>query len=190
MKKNKIGFAITGSFCTHKKIKTIISEMCENGYDITPIVSFNTASMNTRFGDSLAFLSDIELITKKEPIMSIQDAEKIGPGNFLDVLVIAPCTGNTLAKLSSGITDSPVLMAAKAHLRNEKPLIIAISTNDAMGMNFQNIGKLYNTKNIYFVPFSQDNPEKKPCSLIARFELIPETIEAALNGGQLQPVLT
>ena len=189
MTKNKIGFAITGSFCTHQKIKTTISEMCKNGYDIIPIVSFNTASMDSRFGESQTFLSDIENITAKKPITTIQEAETIGPGNFLDALVIAPCTGNTLAKLSLGITDSPVLMAAKAHLRNEKPLIIAISTNDAMGMNFQNIGRLYNTKNIYFVPFAQDNPEKKPCSLIAKFELIPETIEAALNGGQLQPVL-
>ena len=119
----------------------------------------------------------------------VQNAETIGPGNFLDALVIAPCTGNTLAKLANGITDTPVLMAAKAHLRNEKPLIIAVSTNDAMGLNFQNIGKLYNVKNIYFVPFFQDNPEKKPCSLIAKFDLIDKTIEAALKGGQLQPVL-
>ena len=153
MENNKIGFAVTGSFCTHSKIKNIISQMWTNGYDITPIVSFNTASMDSRFGKSSVFLSDIEDITKKKPIMSIQDAEKIGPGNFLDALVIAPCTGNTLAKLTCGITDSPVLMAAKAHLRNEKPLIIAVSTNDAMGMNFQNIGRLFNTKNIYFVPF-------------------------------------
>lgn len=189
MENNKIGFAVTGSFCTHSKIKNIISQMCTDGYDITPIVSFNTASMDSRFGKSSVFLSDIEDITKKKPIMSIQDAEKIGPGNFLDALVIAPCTGNTLAKLTCGITDSPVLMAAKAHMRNEKPLIIAVSTNDAMGMNFQNIGRLFNTKNIYFVPFFQDDTNKKPRSLIADFELIQQTIKAALTGRQLQPVL-
>lgn len=187
--KNKIGFAVTGSFCTHSKIKKIIRSLHENGYDIFPIVSFNTAAMDSRFGKCSDFLKDIEEITGKKNIKTIQNAETIGPGNFLDVLVIAPCTGNTLAKLANGITDSPVLMAAKAHLRNEKPLIIAISTNDAMGLNFQNIGKLYNVKNIYFVPFSQDSPEKKPCSLIAEFELIDKTIEAALKGRQLQPVL-
>ena len=189
MENNKIGFAVTGSFCTHSKIKNIISQMGTNVYDITPSVAFNTASMDSRFGKSSVFLSDIEDITKKKPIMSIQDAEKIGPGNFLDALVIAPCTGNTLAKLTCGITDSPVLMAAKAHMRNEKPLIIAVSTNDAMGMNFQNIGRLFNTKNIYFVPFFQDDTNKKPRSLIADFELIPQTIKAALTGRQLQPVL-
>ena len=187
--KHKIGFAITGSFCTHEKIKKSLKSLHENGYDIFPIVSFNTASMDSRFGKCADFLSDIEEITGKENIKSIQNAETIGPGNFLDALVIAPCTGNTLAKLANGITDSPVLMAAKAHLRNEKPLIIAISTNDAMGMNFQNIGKLYNIKNIYFVPFFQDDPVKKPCSLIAKFDLIENTIEAALKGGQLQPVI-
>lgn len=187
--KNKIGFAVTGSFCTHGKIKKIISSLHEEGYEIFPIVSFNTATMDSRFGNSSDFLNEIEEITGKKNIKTIQNAETIGPGNFLDALVIAPCTGNTLAKLANGITDSPVLMAAKAHLRNEKPLIIAVSTNDAMGLNFQNIGKLYNVKNIYFVPFFQDNPEKKPCSLIAKFDLIDKTIEAALKGGQLQPVL-
>ncbi|MFR2012391.1 MAG: dipicolinate synthase subunit B, partial [Christensenellales bacterium] len=149
----------------------------------------NAANMDSRFGNCDDFLKSLEEITGKENIKTIQNAETIGPGNFLDALVIAPCTGNTLAKLANGITDTPVLMAAKAHLRNEKPLIIAVSTNDAMGLNFQNIGKLYNVKNIYFVPFFQDNPEKKPCSLIAKFDLIDKTIEAALKGGQLQPVL-
>lgn len=187
--KNKIGFAITGSFCTHSKIKKIINSLHEKEYEIFPIVSFNAANMDSRFGNCDDFLKSLEEITGKENIKTIQNAETIGPGNFLDALVIAPCTGNTLAKLANGITDTPVLMAAKAHLRNEKPLIIAVSTNDAMGLNFQNIGKLYNVKNIYFVPFFQDNPEKKPCSLIAKFELIDKTIEAALKGGQLQPVL-
>ena len=174
--KNKIGFAITGSFCTHSKIKKIINSLHEKEYEIFPIVSFNAANMDSRFGNCDDFLKSLEEITGKENIKTIQNAETIGPGNFLDALVIAPCTGNTLAKLANGITDTPVLMAAKA-------------TNDAMGLNFQNIGKLYNVKNIYFVPFFQDNPEKKPCSLIAKFDLIDKTIEAALKGGQLQPVL-
>ena len=135
------------------------------------------------------FIEKIENMTEQKIIHTIQDAEPIGPKHLTDIMIIAPCSGNTIAKLANGITDTPVLMAAKAHLRNEKPLIIAVSTNDAMGLNFQNIGKLYNVKNIYFVPFFQDNPEKKPCSLIAKFDLIDKTIEVALKGGQLQPVL-
>ena len=121
--------------------------------------------------------------------MKIEEAEPIGPKGFLDILLIAPCTGNTLAKLACGITDTPVLMAAKAHLRNEKPLVISLSTNDALGMNFKNIGLLFNTKNIYFVPFSQDDPAKKPNSMVAKTERIPETLAAALEGRQIQPVL-
>ena len=119
----------------------------------------------------------------------MEEAEPIGPSACLDILLIAPCTGNTLAKLANGITDTSVLMAAKAHLRNQKPLVISISTNDALGMNFKNIGLLYNTKNIYFVPFGQDNPEKKPNSLIARTELTAKTLELALEGKQIQPVI-
>ena len=146
-------------------------------------------SYDTRFGKGDTFVKDIQRITGKHGIFTIQEAEPIGPKAYLDVLVIAPCTGNTLAKLCNGITDSPVLMAAKAHIRNNKPLIISISTNDAMGMNFKNIGMLMNMKNIYFVPFYQDDPVKKPNSLIGKLSMIPETIEEALKGKQLQPVL-
>ena len=128
-------------------------------------------------------------ITGKEPMLTIPQAEPIGPKSLLDILVILPCTGNTIAKLANGITDTPALMAAKAHLRNDKPLLISISTNDALGMNMKNIGLLLNAKNIYFVPFGQDNPEKKPNSMIARTELLIPSIEAALNGKQYQPVI-
>ena len=134
-------------------------------------------------------MKEIEDIAGKKGIYSICEAEPIGPKGYLDVLVIAPCTGNTMAKLCNGITDSPVLMAAKAHLRNEKPLVISISTNDALGMNFKNLGQLMNMKNIYFVPFGQDNYEKKPASMIAHTELIIDTIQAALQGKQIQPVI-
>ncbi len=184
-----VGFAITGSFCTHEKIKDIVKKMSQSYYNIYPIFSENVSHMDTRFGACHDFVTDIEQITGKKGIYSIQGAEPIGPKKYLDVLVIAPCTGNTLAKLANGITDTPVLMAAKAHLRNERPLIISISTNDAMGSNFRNIGLLYNMKNVYFVPFGQDNYTGKPNSLIADVNLIPNTITSALKGKQLQPVL-
>ena len=145
--------------------------------------------MDTRFQKAGDFVSQVQEITGNKGIFTIQEAEPIGPKGYLDALVIAPCTGNTLAKLCHGITDSTVLMAAKAHLRNEKPLIISISTNDALGMNFANLGQLMNTKNIYFVPFGQDNYKKKTNSMVAHVELIPDTIEAALAGKQLQPVI-
>ncbi len=184
-----IGVAITGSFCTFDKVKIEIEEMVKSGINVIPIFSDKSAKYDTRFGSAEDFVNDIKRITGKQGIFTIQEAEPIGPKAYLDALVIAPCTGNTLAKLANGITDSAVLMAAKAHLRNNKPLIISISTNDAMGMNFKNIGLLMNMKNIYFVPFAQDAPEKKPNSLIGKLELIPDTIEAALQGKQIQPVI-
>ena len=146
-------------------------------------------SQDTRFGKADKFVNDVETIAGRKGIYTIQEAEPIGPKAYLDALVIAPCTGNTIAKLTNGITDTSVLMAAKAHLRNNKPLIISVSTNDAMGMNFKNIGQLMNMKTIYFVPFEQDNCVKKPNSLISRLDLIPATIEEALEGRQIQPVL-
>ena len=149
----------------------------------------SSAEYDTRFGKADKFVNDVETIAGRKGIYTIQEAEPIGPKAYLDALVIAPCTGNTIAKLTNGITDTSVLMAAKAHLRNNKPLIISVSTNDAMGMNFKNIGQLMNMKNIYFVPFEQDNCVKKPNSLISRLDLIPATIEEALEGRQIQPVL-
>ena len=163
----KIGFAITGSFCTHEKIKEIIQDMVDDGMDIIPIFSENVQTIDSRFGKAVVFTEQIEKMTGHMGIRSIQAAEPIGPNGNLDAMVIAPCTGNTMAKLCGGITDTPVLMAAKAHLRNERPLILAVSTNDALGINFRNLGMLANMKNIYLVPFGQDNYEKKPKSMIA-----------------------
>ena len=184
-----IGIGITGSFRTFDKVKIEIREMKQVFGDIVPIFSNSAASYDTRFGTAEKMREDIEEITGHKIIDTIMGAEPIGPKGYLDAMVIAPCTGNTLAKLANGITDSPVLMAAKAHLRNNKPLIISISTNDAMGINFKNIGLLMNMKNIYFVPFAQDDPVKKPNSLIANLNLIPDTIEMAMQGKQIEPVL-
>lgn len=184
-----LGFAITGSFCTYQKILEVLKKMTAMPYHIIPIFSEKSASLDNHFQKAEDFVSEVQQITGNKGIFTIPEAEPIGPKGYLDALVIAPCTGNTLAKLCHGITDSTVLMAAKAHLRNEKPLILSISTNDALGMNFANLGQLMNTKNIYFVPFGQDNYIKKKNSMIAHVDLIPDTIEAALLGNQLQPVI-
>ena len=159
------------------------------GAQILPIFSYQTQTCDTRFGSAKDFVEGICEITGSEGIKTIVQAEPIGPNNFLDVMVIAPCTGNTAAKLCAGIVDTPVLMAAKAHMRNGKPLVIAISTNDALGMNFKTIGQLMNMKNIYFVPFGQDNHKSKPNSMIANLDLLPDTIEMALKGKQIQPII-
>lgn len=184
-----IGFAFTGSFCTFDAIEKQVSVLLEAGARIQPIFSANVQTTDSRFGSTSEYIRHITELTGSKPILTTEEAEPLGPSACLDILLLAPCTGNTLAKLANGITDSPVLMAAKAHLRNLKPLVISISTNDALGMNFKNIGLLYNTKHIYFVPFGQDNPEKKPNSLIARTHLIKETLELALEERQIQPVL-
>lgn len=184
-----IGFAFTGSFCTFSTIEKQVSILLQSGADIRPIFSTNVQTTDSRFGNTKEYIDRICSLTENQPILTTEEAEPIGPSACLDILLIAPCTGNTLAKLANGITDTPVLMAAKAHLRNAKPLVISLSTNDALGMNFKNIGLLYNAKNIYFVPFGQDDPEKKPSSLIARTDLIRETLELALEGKQIQPVI-
>lgn len=184
-----VGLAITGSFCTFDKIETAVKVLTELGAEVYPIFSTNVQFTDSRFGDTGEYMNRIASMTGHKPILRLEDAEPIGPKSYLDILLIAPCTGNTLAKLANGITDSPVLMAAKAHLRNSKPLVISISTNDAMGINFKNVGELFNVKNIYFVPFGQDDPVKKPTSMIAHTELIPETLELALEGKQIQPVI-
>lgn len=188
-KKLTVGLAVTGSFCTFAKIKEVTAQLVEQDMHIIPIYSCKVQNTDTRFGTAEEFRNDMERITGEKGIFTIPQAEPIGPSGYLDALVIAPCTGNTLAKLCAGITDSPVLMAAKAHLRNEKPLIISISTNDALGMNFKNIGMLMNMKHIYFVPFGQDNYKKKTNSMIAHTELIEDTIKLALQGKQIQPVI-
>lgn len=189
MDKKTIGFAITGSFCTHEKIKGVVRTLVEDGNRVIPIFSNMSQTINSRFGDARDFIIQIQEITGEHGIFTLQEAEPIGPKAYLDVIIIAPCTGNTMAKLCAGITDSPVLMAAKAHMRNEKPMVIAVSTNDALGANLKNIGELMNTKNVYFVPFGQDDYEKKPKSMVAHFEYVSETINEALRGKQIQPVI-
>lgn len=185
----RVGFGITGSFCTFAKILEELKRLQETGAVITPVFSFNSQTINSRFGDAREFVKKVEDITMRPGMKTIDQAEAVGPGDLFDIMVIAPCTGNTLAKLCNGITDSPVLMAAKAHLRNGKPLLISVSTNDALGINFKNIGYLMNMKNIYFVPFGQDNHIKKPNSMIADVSMLQDAMLAALDGRQIQPVL-
>lgn len=184
-----IGFAITGSFCTFDKILPQIKVLVDEGARVIPIFSNNAYTFDTRFARAEEFVEKVRDITGEKGISSIQQAEPIGPSGMLDVMVIAPCTGNTAAKLVNGITDGPVLMAAKAHMRNNRPLIISISTNDALGINFQNIGRLMVMKNIYFVPFGQDNYKSKPNSMVADVDKIRETIIMAMEGIQIQPVI-
>lgn len=184
-----IGIALTGSFCTYSKIWKELEKLKRNGAKLIFILSGSAATIASRFGKPEEYLEKIQALTDKPPILTIEDAEPIGPGSLLDALVIFPCTGNTAAKLSCGITDTPVLMAAKAHLRNEKPLVLSLSTNDALGMNMKNIGLLLNTRHLYFVPFGQDDPVKKPNSMTAHTDLLLPALEAALSGRQLQPVI-
>lgn len=185
----KIGFAITGSHCTLHEITEVIDYLVKSGADVTPIISYAVESMDTRFGKAEDWKKRFQEITNKEPIHTIPAAEPIGPQRKFDCMVIAPCTGNTLAKLANGITDTPVLMAAKAHLRNLRPLVLAISTNDGLSLNARNIGTLLIAKNIYFVPYGQDNPANKANSLVAHMNMIPETILLACTGKQIQPIL-
>lgn len=185
----KVGVAFTGSFCTFSEAIQTLRELKQEGAELYPILSFQSQNIDSRFGSADGFRHQIEEICGREAMDSIETAEPIGPKGFLDLLIIVPCTGNTIAKLSCGITDSPVLMAAKAHLRNEKPLLLSISTNDALSMNFKNIGLLMNVKHIYFVPFGQDAPEKKHNSMIAHLDRLIPAAEAALDGRQLQPVI-
>ncbi len=185
----KIGVAFTGSFCTYSRIFEELEVLQKEGAVIQTIFSDSAQSIDSRFGTSKSFLKKAEEITGIPPILTIKDAEPIGPKSLLDLLVIFPCTGNTLAKLANGITDTPVLMAAKAHLRNDKPLLLSVSTNDALGLNMKNIGLLINAKNIFFIPFGQDNPVKKPTSLISHPELLIPSIESALNKQQIQPLI-
>lgn len=189
LKGKTIGVAFTGSFCTFEKAFNRLQKLADEGALVQTIFSDAASSIDSRFGKADSFIEKAEEITGVKPMLTISQAEPIGPGNLLDILVLLPCTGNTIAKLANGITDTPVLMAAKAHLRNNKPLLISISTNDALGMNMKNIGLLLNAKNIYFVPFGQDNPQSKPNSMIAHTELLIPSIEAALEGRQYQPVI-
>lgn len=185
----KVGFAFTGSFCTIPKVMPEFEKIASEGADILPIISYAVDSMDTRFGNASEWKSRLEKISGKKIVKTIVDAEPIGPKALLDILVVAPCTGNTLGKLASGITDTTVTMACKAHLRNGKPLLLAPATNDGLGANGKNIFTLLTCKNVYFVPFGQDDPDRKCNSLMARFELLIPAIQCALKGKQLQPVL-
>lgn len=189
LKGKKVGVALTGSFCTYEKVFVQLRKLKEEGAEIVTIFSNASQTIDSRFGSPEDFMKEAEEITGSRPLLTISQAEPIGPKSLLDLLIILPCTGNTVAKLANGITDSPVLMAAKAHLRNEKPLLISISTNDALGMNMKNIGILLNVKHIFFVPFGQDAPEKKPNSMIAKTEMLIPAAEAALEERQYQPVI-
>ena len=185
----KIGFALTGSFCTFKKAIPKMKELIKKGADILPIMYYNSYKLDTKFGKAVEFIKEIEIITGKKIIHTIQDAEPIGPKKLTDVMVIAPCSGNTMAKLALDIIDTPVTMAAKSHLRNDRPLVIAPSTNNGLSGNAENIGKLLNRKNYYFVPFRQDNPITKPRSIVFEEEYLIKTIEYALEGTQISPIL-
>lgn len=184
----KIGFALCGSFCTYDKVFPVM-ELLSRDYTVIPILSDNSASIDSRFGKASEHIGVVSEICGTKPISTIPEAEPIGPKKLLDALVIAPCTGNTLAKLAHSIADTPVTMAAKSHLRNGRPILIAVSTNDALAGGAENIGRLLNRKHYYFVPARQDDPEKKPASVVADFRLIPEALQLALMGRQLQPVL-
>ncbi len=185
----KLGFAMCGSFCTFEKAINEMTKLTEKNFEIIPIMSFNAYQTDTRFGKASEHIERIEDICKNKIIHTITQAEPIGPKNITDALIIEPCTGNTLAKLAMGIADTPVTLAAKSTLRNSKPVIIAVSTNDALSNAAKNIGMLLNTKNIYFVPLEQDDFIKKPTSVVADFGLTYETVCAALEEKQIQPVI-
>ncbi|NLI92171.1 MAG: dipicolinate synthase subunit B [Peptococcaceae bacterium] len=185
----KIGFALTGSHCTLAEAVNVLEQLVKEGAIITPIISYAVDQMDTRFGKAEEWKEKLRKATGREPLRTIPEVEPIGPKKMFDCVVIAPCTGNTLAKFANGITDSPVLMAAKAHLRNLGPVVIAVSTNDGLGANAKNIGILLSTKNIYLVPFGQDSPLKKANSLVAHMDKIPDTIIEACQGKQIQPLL-
>jgi dipicolinate synthase subunit B len=185
----KLGFCLCGSFCTFAKAMNTMGTLHDMGVDIQPIFSGNSQNIDTRFGKAEDFIKRAEDVCGKKIIGSIYDAEPIGPQNKLDAMLIAPATSNTLGKLSNGINDTVVTMAVKAHLRNNKPVVVAISTNDALGVSLKNIGTLMVRKNYFFVPFGQDNPKGKPLSMIADFEKIPLTIAEAIEGRQIQPIL-
>ena len=189
LKDKKIGFALTGGFATFKKIIPKIKEIKKLDADIIPIMSFNSYNLDTRFGIAKEFIEEIEEITKKSIIHTIQEAELIGVKKLTDIMIIAPCTGNTIAKLACDIIDTPVTMAVKSHLRNNNPLVIAPSTIDGLGGNAENIGKLIKRKNYYFVPFRQDNPITKPRSIVFDVGYIIKTLEYALEGEQISPIL-
>ena len=189
LKGKNIGYCFTGSFCTFKASIKEIKKLIEEGANIFSIMSFNSYDLDTKFGKAEEFVTEIEEITGHKVINSIPEAEPIGPKQMFDILIIAPCSGNTIAKLAHDIIDTPVTMATKSHLRTERPVVIAISTNNALSGAAENIGKLLNRKHYYFVPFKQDNPITKPRSIVADFSYIKKTLEFALDREQIQPII-
>lgn len=189
LKGKRIGFGLTGSHCTYDAVFPEIERLVQEGVEVIPVVTFTVKSTETRFGKGEDWVSRIEDLTGNKVIDSIVAAEPLGPRLPLDCMVIAPLTGNSMSKFANAMTDSPVLMAAKATLRNGKPVVLGISTNDALGLNGVNLMRLMATKNIFFIPFGQDDPVKKPNSMVARMTMLYDTIESAINGKQLQPVL-
>jgi len=188
MSETKLGLALCGSYCTFDKVLPIAESLSEE-FELTAIMSESAAETDTRFGCAENIRNRLQDITGKDVIRTIAGAEPVGPMKLFDVIAVAPCTGNTLAKLACGIADTAVTMACKAHLRNGRPIVIAVSTNDALGANAKNIGELLNRKNIYFVPFRQDDPKGKPTSMVAELTLLADTVREALEGRQLQPVI-
>ena len=189
LKGKKIGYIFTGSFCTFQKSIVELKKIVGLGNNVLPIMSYNSYNLDTKFGMSKDIIKEIEQITNNKIIHTIPDAEPIGPKHLTDIMLIAPASGNTMAKLANDIIDTPAVMAAKSHLRNENPLVIAPSTNNGLAGNAINIGKLLNTRNIYFVPFKQDNPISKPRSIVFESSYIIPTLEMALDGKQIQPIL-
>ena len=183
-----IGFAICGSFCTFSALFPIMEKLADE-YNLIPIISYATDTIDSRFGTAQQHTATLTEICGKPPLTTISAVEPIGPKKLLDALVIAPCTGNTLAKLAHSIADTPVTMAAKSHLRNSRPIVLAVSTNDALAGAAENIGKLLARKNYYFVPFGQDDPAEKPTSMVADFTKLPETLRLAILGKQIQPII-
>ena len=189
MSKLRIGFVLTGSFCTFAKVMPVIQALIERGDTVTPILSDSAGTLDTRFGTAAHWREELTALTGISPIDSIVSAEPIGPKALFDILIVAPCTGNTLARLVHGLTDTPATMAVKSHLRGERPVVLAVSTNDGLSGSAANLGALLARRHFYFVPFGQDSPTGKPASLVAHFSLLPEAAEAALRGEQLQPLL-
>lgn len=189
LKEKRIGFGLTGSHCTYDEVYPEIEKLVKVGAEVIPIVTHTVKSTTTRFGKGEDWVARIEQLTGRKAIDSIVEAEPLGPKHPLDCMVIAPLTGSSMSKFANAQNDSPVLMAAKATMRNLKPVVVGISTNDALGINGVNLMRLMSTKNIYFIPFGQDNPQQKPSSMVAKMDLLVETIQAAIEGKQLQPVI-
>ena len=189
IKDMKIGYALTGSFCTIRESLKQMQNLVGNGAKVTPILSYSVSSTDTRFITKAELMSQVEVITGNKPVIDITGAEPIGPKKLMDIIIVAPCTGNSIAKIANGVSDTPVTLACKAHMRNNRPVLLAVSTNDGLGANAVNIGKLINMKNIYLVPFKQDMPAEKPNSLVSDLSLMEKAALSAIEGKQLQPLI-